>query len=58
MLAGESTAFVPLFPKDGVPEGWLVRRWDDVSKPADGGVVWKVEGGILQGFDNALERSV
>ena len=27
LLAGESAAFVPLFPKDGVPEGWVVRRW-------------------------------
>src|ERR1051326_3452237 len=48
-LAGESATFVPLFPKDGVPEGWTVRRWDDVSKPADDGAVWKVEAGILQG---------
>jgi len=32
-----------------MPEGWVVRRWDDVSKPADGGVVWKVEGGVLHG---------
>src|SRR6267143_1783370 len=36
-------------PKDGAPDGWRVRRWDDVSKPADDGVVWKVEGGILHG---------
>ncbi len=34
-LADDSAAFVPLFPKDGIPEGWVVRRWDDVSKPAD-----------------------
>src|SRR6266550_5993171 len=43
------TGLVPLFPKDGIPEGWVVRRWDDVSKPADTNAVWKVEGGILQG---------
>jgi len=48
-LAGESPAFVPLFPKDGIPEGWVVRRWDDVSKPADAGAVWKVEKGVLHG---------
>jgi hypothetical protein len=44
-------AFVPLFPKDGVPEGWLVRRWDDVSKPADEGVQWKVVDGVLHGSE-------
>ena len=32
-----------------MPEGWVVRRWDDVSKPADGGLVWKVEGCVLHG---------
>lgn len=32
-----------------MPEGWVVRRWDDVSKPADGGVVWKVEDDVLHG---------
>ena len=48
-LGADSVGFIPLFPKDGAPAGWTVRRWDDVSKPADDGVVWKVEGGILQG---------
>ncbi len=43
--------FVPLFPKDGVPEGWRVQRWDDVKHPADAGVVWRVEGGTLRGSD-------
>ena len=46
---GESFALVPLFPKDGIPEGWVVRRWDDVSKPADPAAVWKVESGVLHG---------
>ena len=50
-LADDSAAFVPLFPKDGIPEGWVVRRWDDVSKPADTNVVWRVEGGVLHGSD-------
>ena len=48
-LAADAAVFTPLFPKDGAPDGWTVRRWDDVSKPADDGVVWKVEGGILHG---------
>src|SRR4051812_24195178 len=51
--AGEPAddGFTPLFPKDGVPEGWVVRTWDDVSQAADPGVVWKVEGGVLHGSD-------
>lgn len=44
-----STAFVPLFPTDGVPQGWVVRAWDDVRNPAGGNPVWKVEHGVLQG---------
>src|SRR6266508_1837883 len=49
LTGGESPAFVPLFPKDGIPEGWVVRAWNDVSKPAESNAVWKVEGGVLQG---------
>ena len=45
----KSTAFVPLFPTDGVPQGWTVRAWDDVRNPATGNPVWKVEHGVLQG---------
>jgi hypothetical protein len=42
--------FAPLFPKDGTPEGWLVRSWSDVSKPpADPNTKWIVENGILHG---------
>lgn len=47
-FAGE---FQPLFPKDGIPEGWSVRKWDDVKNPADPGVVWKVRDGVLYGSD-------
>lgn len=46
---GAETSFVPLFPNDGVPEGWTVRRWDDVSKPPADGVVWRVKDGVLHG---------
>jgi hypothetical protein len=45
----DDTGFEPLFPKDGVPEGWLVRAWDDVRNPARGNPVWKVEEGVLHG---------
>ncbi len=41
--------FVSLFPEDGVPKGWLVRAWNDLSKPADGDVKWFVKDGILNG---------
>lgn len=41
--------FVPLFPNDGVPSGWVVRQWDDVSKPADDAPRWAVENGVLTG---------
>lgn len=48
---GAEKNFAPLFPKDGVPEGWTVRRWDDVSKPAADGVVWQVKEGVLRGSE-------
>jgi hypothetical protein len=42
--------FVPLFAKDGAPEGWLVRSWSDVSKPpADPNIRWVVKEGLLHG---------
>jgi hypothetical protein len=46
-----ATAFAPLFPKDGVPEGWVVRAWNDVSKPPGNAAVWKVENGVLHGSE-------
>lgn len=47
--AAAQTGFVPLFPEEGVPKGWVARAWDDVSNPPQGASVWKVENGILQG---------
>lgn len=41
--------FVPLFPEDGVPKGWLVKRWNDLRLPAEKGVVWLVKDGVLHG---------
>lgn len=38
-----------LFEKDGVPEGWRVSAWDDVSLPPPEGAVWQVKEGILHG---------
>jgi len=41
--------FEPLFPKNGVPEGWTVRAWSDVGKPGPEGAKWVVEDGVLNG---------
>ena len=40
--------FVPLFPQEGVPQGWLVRRWNDIRLEAPG-IQWQVKDGILHG---------
>jgi hypothetical protein len=40
--------FTPLFPRDGIPTGWRVGQWNEVSKPvADS--VWRVTNGVLHG---------
>jgi hypothetical protein len=41
--------FVNLFSSDGVPEGWIVRAWNDVRNPAAGNPVWRVQDGVLTG---------
>lgn len=43
--------FTPLFPKEGVPEGWTVRAWDDVKNPGPEGAAWRVKDGVLHGSD-------
>jgi len=47
----DETGFVPLFPKDGVPEGWLVRAWSDVNQPVDPNIKWVVKDGVLHGSE-------
>ena len=47
----EEEGFVRLFPKDGVPEGWLVRHWADIAKPVDPKIHWTVQKGILHGSE-------
>lgn len=37
-----------LFVKDGPPEGFVIRDWADVSKPAVEGAAWEVKDGILR----------
>src|SRR5678815_5132958 len=45
--AAESDSFVPLFPKDGPPAGFIVRLWSDVSKPPQDAASWVVKDGAL-----------
>jgi len=47
LLPAADDGFVSLFAKDGVPSGWLVRDWADVSKPSQGAPAWTVKDGIL-----------
>ena len=42
------SGFVSLFPEDGVPRGWRVGAWNDVSKPGPSNTVWRVKQGVLQ----------
>ena len=44
--------FRPLFAAEGVPKGWVVRHWADVTKPAEGDPVWTVKDGILTSGGN------
>lgn len=46
--AASPAGFAPLFPQDGVPAGWMVRSWNDVSLPAPPSANWKVTSGTLQ----------
>jgi hypothetical protein len=48
--AAES-GFQPLFPNDRIPEGWTVRKWDNIKNPADPGVAWTITNGVLRGSE-------
>jgi hypothetical protein len=41
-------SFVPLFPTNGPPKGWVVREWSDVAKVVPEGTQWTVKDGVLQ----------
>ena len=49
--ADAEAGFTPLFTGDGVPQGWKVSTWNDVSKPAPTGVTWRVTNGVLHGSE-------
>ena len=43
---------VRLFPEKGEPKGWVVRAWNDVSKPGEEGARWVVDDdGVLHGSE-------
>ena len=50
-FAAEDSGWTKLFPEDGLPKGWHVREWSDVSKKVDEKVQWKVVNGVLNGSD-------
>ena len=46
--ASAETGFKKLFPKDGIPDGWVVTEWNDLGKEAPPGNEWTVKDGVLQ----------
>jgi hypothetical protein len=48
LLAADANeeGFVLLFPEDGIPKGWRVGQWNEVSKEVPG-VHWTVQDGVL-----------
>jgi hypothetical protein len=44
--ANDEEGFTNLFPADGEPRGWVVREWNDVSRPVDNSP-WAIKDGIL-----------
>jgi hypothetical protein len=47
LVTAAEDGFVPLFPENGVPKGWVVRSWSDLSKLVPKDVQWIVEEGVL-----------
>jgi len=46
-LHADEVGFVPLFPKDGKPAGFVVRHWSDVAQPLQEAAEWIVKDGVL-----------
>lgn len=40
--------FVRLFEHEGIPKGWKVTAWNDLSKPGPKEAIWTVKDGILR----------
>jgi hypothetical protein len=47
LLVATDDGFVQLFERDGVPSGWTVREWNDLTKKATGDTAWTVKDGVL-----------
>jgi hypothetical protein len=45
-IGGDEAGFVKLFTENGPPKGWLVREWNDLTKPSPDNV-WTVKDGVL-----------
>jgi hypothetical protein len=44
--AGGEEGFVDLFPRDGSPQGWSVREWNDLTKEVKE-AAWSVKDGVV-----------
>jgi hypothetical protein len=47
-VVGAADEPTTLFTEKGPPKGWVVRAWNDVSKPAGPNTAWTVEDGVLR----------
>lgn len=47
VAVADDDGFTPLFEGDGIPKGWVVTTWNDLSKEADAGNLWEVKDGVL-----------
>ncbi len=45
--AAAEEGFVDLFPRDGTPQGWSVREWNDLTKEV-AQAAWTVKDGVLK----------
>lgn len=43
----DDSSWIPFFPYEGPPKGWIVTEWSDVAKPASKDGQWKVKEGVL-----------
>src|SRR5215218_8409459 len=46
-VQADDAGFVPLFPKDGKPAGFVVRHWADVAEQPQEAADWQVKDGVL-----------
>jgi hypothetical protein len=47
LSGADEEGFVPLFPEEGAPKGWVVTTWNDLAKKAPQNVQWTVKDGVL-----------